>query len=116
MCSIGVEARVNRLKASSQGQFYGVPNAVIYMTKWTLQRWKRIKEFAYAMLDTVLSILDGLEEPAEFVDAMRNLPLCSDATRGDRLAMTTTAEKLASSVFLYRELSRKRIERNDLRM
>ena len=97
------------LERIATGQFYGVPNAVIYMTKSTLQRWKRIQEFAYAVLDTVLSILDGLEEPAEFVSAMRNLPPDSDARPGDRFAMTTTAEKLALSVFLYRVLSRKGI-------
>ena len=97
------------LEYLASGQFYGVPNAVIYMTKSTLQRWKRIKEFAYAMVDTVLSVLDGLQEPAEFVSALRKLPSGSDVKGPDSVARDTPAELLASSVFLYREYSRKKI-------
>jgi hypothetical protein len=93
-------------------QLYGVPNAVIYTTKSTLQRWKRIKEFAYAMLDTVLSVLDGVAEPAEFVSALRNLPPVSDNTllNPDSLPKSGTPVKnLAASIFFYRTLSRKSI-------
>ena len=66
------------LESIASGNFYGVPNAVIYMTKSILQRWMRIKEFANAMLNTVLSVLDELEEPVEVVSALRNLPPLND--------------------------------------
>ena len=77
----------------------------------TFQQWKRINDFAYAMLETVrvLSVLDGLEEPAEFVSALRKLLPNIPGTCADSVAMGTPAEKLASSIFLYRDLSRKRI-------
>jgi hypothetical protein len=71
------------LEIIASTQFYGVPNVVIYMTKSTLQKWKRINDFAYTMLDTVLSVLDGLEEPAEFVSALRKLPPNIPGTRAD---------------------------------
>jgi len=102
------------LEYLASGQLYGVPNAVIYMTKSTLQRWKRIKEFAYAMVDTVLSVLDGLQEPAEFVFALRKLPSGSDIKGPDSIARDTPTELLASSVFLYHEYSRKKNRQNDL--
>jgi hypothetical protein len=96
------------LESIATAQFYGVPNAVIYMTNSTLQRWKRIKEFAFVMLDTVLSVLDGLEEPAEFVSASRNfVPPVSGGTQSD---VGTPPELLALSIFLLRTLSRKRID------
>ena len=94
------------LEIIASGQLYGVPNAVIYMTKSTLQRWKRIKEFSYAMLDTVLSVLDGLEEPAEFVAASRNLPVIDGKLTAVPMGATGN---LACSVFMYRTLSHKRI-------
>ncbi|PPQ96157.1 hypothetical protein CVT26_004792 [Gymnopilus dilepis] len=91
------------------GQFYGVPKAIIYMTKPTIQRWKRLKEFAYSMISAVLSVLDGIREPEEFVHAMNNLPHADDNVRGRDLSMATPAEKLASCVYLYRTLSRKNV-------
>jgi len=92
------------LESIASAEFYGVPNAVIYMTKSTLQRWKRVKEFGNVMMDTVLSVLDGLEEPVEFVSALRNLPPASDPTQGGSLPQwSTPAEKLASSILLYRQ-------------
>ena len=97
------------LEIIASTQFYDVPNAVIYMTKSTLQKWKQIDDFAHAMLDTVLSVLDGLEEPAEFVSALRKLPPNTPGMRADSVAMGNPAEKLVSSIFLYRALSRKRI-------
>jgi len=97
------------LESLASGQFYGIPKAIIYMTKPTLQRWKRLKEFAYAMIDNVLSILDGLREPVEFVTALNNLPPVDDSARSDQFSMSTPAEKLASCIFLFRSLSRKSI-------
>ena len=74
------------------------------MTKSTLQRWKRNKEFAYAMLNNVLSVLDGLEEPVEFVSALRN------QLSGSRQPPAGgPAETLACSISFYRSLSRKQI-------
>ena len=61
------------------------------------------------MLDTVLSVLDGLDEPAEFVSALRNLPPASDGILANRLAMSTPAENLAATIFLYRILTSKNI-------
>jgi len=96
------------LESVVSGQFYGVPKAVIYMTKFTLQRWKRLNEFADAMLNTVLSVLDGLEEPDEFVSALKNLPSIDAYTRRSAsLRKETPAENLACSIFLYRILSGK---------
>ena len=92
------------LESIASGQFYGVPNAVIYMTRSILQRWKRIKEFGFVMLDTVLSVLDGLDKPVEFVSALRNLPPVSDGTRAANMAMGTLVEQLASSIYLFRSL------------
>ena len=80
-------------------QFYGVANTVM---KSTLRRWKRIKEFAYAMLDAILSSLDGLEEPAVFVSALRNPPSVNIDTRWDCVVMSLPVEKLAFSISLYR--------------
>ena len=96
------------LERIASGHFYGVPNAVIYMTRSTLQRWRRLKEFAYAMLDSVLSVLGGLEEPAEFVAALSNLP-ANEARGSANVPMGTTVEYLACSVHLYRLWSRERI-------
>ena len=97
------------LEIIASTQFYDVPNAVIYMTRSTLHKWKRINDFAHAMLETVLSVLDGLEEPAEFVSAWRKLPPDAPNTRADSMGKGTPAEKLASSIFIYRALSRRRV-------
>ena len=88
------------LESIATEQVYGVPNAVIYMTKSTLQTWNRIKEFAFVMLNTVLSVLDEVEEPAEFLSALRNPPPVSGDTRSD-----TPANKLVFSISLCRMLS-----------
>ncbi|KAF8814014.1 hypothetical protein BYT27DRAFT_7250425 [Phlegmacium glaucopus] len=96
----------------ASGQFYGVPKAMIYMTKPTLQRWERLQEFAYSMIDTVLSVFDGLREPAEFVTALNNLPPIDDSTRAETILSTPSsspAEKLAFCIGHYRLLSRKKI-------
>jgi hypothetical protein len=96
----------------ASGQFYGVPKAVIYMTKSTLQRWVRLKEFSYSMIDTVLSVIDGLREPAELVNALNNLPPNDDSTRAEDLLSIPTsspAGKLAQTIGFYRFLSRKKI-------
>jgi len=97
------------LESLASAQFYGVPKAILYMAKPTVQRWERLKEFAYSMIETVLSVLDGLREPAEFVVAMNNLPPIDSNARSDDIAMSTPAEKLALCIFLYRSLSGKRI-------
>jgi len=97
------------LESLASGQFYGMPKAIIFMTKPTLQRWKRLKEFAYAIIDNVLSILDRLREPMEFVTALNNLPPIDNGARSDQISMSTPAEKLASCIFLFRSLSRKSI-------
>jgi hypothetical protein len=78
------------------------------MTNLTFQRWKRINEFADAMLNTVLAVLDGLKEPAEFVSALRNLPSIDAYTRQSaNLGMGTPVENLVCSIIFYRMLSRK---------
>ena len=87
------------------GQLFGVPNAVIYMTKSTLQRWRRIRDFGHATLDNVVSVLYGLAEPAEFVAALRNSPPVSEGTQLYSVAMSPPAEKLTFSISLYRTLS-----------
>jgi hypothetical protein len=97
------------LESIVSGGFYGVPNAVIYMTKSTFQRWKRIKEFATVMLNTALSVLDELEEPAEFVSVLRNPPPVSDGTRSDSVAIKIPVKNLVFSISLCRTLSRKLI-------
>ncbi|KAF8814008.1 hypothetical protein BYT27DRAFT_7250420 [Phlegmacium glaucopus] len=100
------------LESIASGQFYGVPKAIIYMTKPTLQRWERLKEFAYSMIDTVLSVFDGLREPVEFVTALNNLPPIDDSTRAAGILPTpgsSPAEKLAFCICVYRLLSRKKI-------
>jgi hypothetical protein len=95
------------LESIASGGFYGVPNAVIYMTKSNLHRWNRIKEFASAMLNTVFSVLDELEEPAEFVSALRNPPPVSDGTRSDSVATEIPTKNFVFSISLCRTLSRK---------
>ena len=96
------------LESIASGRLHGIPSAVVYMTKLTLQRWRRINEFADAMLNTVLSVLDGLEEPDEFVSALRNLPSIDAYTRRlAELRKETPVENLACSIFLFRILSRK---------
>ena len=99
---------VERLESVASAQFCGVPNAVIYMTKSTLQKWMRFKEFASAMLNNVLSVIDGLKEPAEFVSAMRNFSPINVKTALDAIK-GTPVENLAASIFVYRTLSRKHI-------
>ncbi|KAF8814010.1 hypothetical protein BYT27DRAFT_7206382 [Phlegmacium glaucopus] len=99
------------LESIASGQFYGVPKAIIYMTKSTLQRWERLKEFAYSMIDTVLSVFDGLREPAELVTALNNLPPTGDSLRP--VSMSTPEEKLASWIYLYRSFSRQKIGEMD---
>ena len=94
------------IESMAAAPFYGVPNAVIYMTKSTLQRWRRINEFSYAMLNTVLSVLDGLEEPAEFVSAMKNLPPF-DGNFPAESVPTGTVGNLAFSIAFFRVASRK---------
>ncbi|KAF8967548.1 hypothetical protein BDZ97DRAFT_1803931 [Flammula alnicola] len=92
------------------GDFFGVPKAISYMTTSTLQRWKRIKQFANVMIDAVLSVVDGLGEPVPFVAALNNLPPIDH--RVPHAVVThpsTPAEKLASCVYLCRVFSRKNI-------
>lgn len=97
------------LESLASAQSYGIPRAIIYMTKPTLQRWKRLNEFAYVMIETVLSVLDGLREPVEFVTALNNLPRDHNTQPPDDVARSTPVEKLALCIFLFRYLSHKNI-------
>ncbi len=61
----------------STATFFGIPNAVIYMTKEKLERWTRLRDFAYALIDTVLFLVEELTEPASFVTALSKcFPRC----------------------------------------
>ena len=60
------------------------------------------------MLNNVLSVIDGLKEPAEFVSAMRNFSPINVKTALDAIK-GTPVENLASSIFVSRTLSRKHI-------
>ena len=96
------------LEYHSTATFFGIPNSVIYMTKETLERWTRLRDFAYALIDTVLFLVEELTEPASFVTALSNVSL--DA---EHLANTanylTPAEQLAICFAFTRTLSKKKI-------
>ena len=55
-------------------QYFGMPNAVIYMNRNVLENWKRLKQFSKAMVDTMTGVVDELQEPSSVVEALNNLP------------------------------------------
>ncbi|KJA28613.1 hypothetical protein HYPSUDRAFT_34056 [Hypholoma sublateritium FD-334 SS-4] len=88
--------------------FFGIPDAVIYMTKETLERWTRLRDFAHVLIDTVLVLVGELTEPASFVSALSNVSL--DAQHLANTAnYSTPAEKLAICFAFTRALSKKKI-------
>ncbi|KAF8149157.1 hypothetical protein B0H34DRAFT_197165 [Crassisporium funariophilum] len=107
------QSSMDALEYLATGNFYGIPNAIMYMPRETLDRWKRLKQFSWAMADAMLSVIETVHEPASFVLALNNLPKGSSAGLKNKLAMESPAEKLAACVYLCRVLSRKSITEMD---
>lgn len=96
------------LEYLSTVSFFGIPNAIIYMKKETLERWTRVRDFAYALIDTVVPLVEELTEPASFVSALRNVSL-DPQHLANTANSTTPAEKLAICFAFTRALSKKKI-------
>ena len=97
------------LEFLASGNFFGVPNAVIYMPEVILKKWRRLEKFCRALHEAMDSVLEILPEPPSFVIALRNLPEDYSTSIMDSIQMTTTAERLAACVHFYRVLSRKKL-------
>ena len=98
------------LEYLASGNFFGVPNAVIYMPKAIMKKWQRLERFSQALQDAMNSALEGLYEPADFVLSLWNLPEdYRSSFRDSGISMRTTTERLAACVHLYRALSTKEL-------
>ncbi|KAF8799183.1 hypothetical protein BYT27DRAFT_6873048 [Phlegmacium glaucopus] len=96
------------LEFLASGNFFGVPDAVIYMPRVVLERWKRLERFSRALHDAMISVLEDLHEPTSFAIALQNLPEeHRSSLKG--IPVNTTAERLAACVCLYQILSRKKL-------
>lgn len=84
--------------------FFSFPNAVIYMTKDTRERWTKLKTFAHALIETVLCMADELTEPASFTTAMHSV--YHDIRRLVNTPNPTPPEKLALCLTLCRIMPR----------
>lgn len=91
------------------GNFFGVPDAVIYMPSVILKKWKRIERFSRALHDAVTSVLGDISEPDSFAIALKNLPEDDRSSIKNCIQMRTTAERLAACVCLCRALSRRNL-------
>ena len=101
------------------GQFFCMPDAVIYMNRNVLESWRRLKRFSDAMVDAMTSVLDELEEPSNFVEALDNLPnrRRSSANRDGRRDASEgldvsegPAKRLAHCVYLCEIFANKKLE------
>ena len=93
--------------------YFGMPDAVIYMNRNVLESWNRLKRFSDAMLDAMTSVLDELEEPSSFIEALKNLPnrRCSVANHDGGLDVSAgPAEGLASCVYFCEIIADKKLE------
>ena len=90
------------------GHYFGMPDAVIYMNRDVLEIWNRLKRFSDAVVVAMTSVLDELEEPSSFVEALKNLP---NRRRNGRLEFNKEpADMLACCVYLCEILSDKKLE------
>ena len=99
--------------------YFGMPDAVIYMSRNVLENWRRLKRFSEAMLDAMTSVLDDLQEPSSFVEALDNLPNRRrsspnrdgrrDASEGVDVS-EGPAKRLAYCVYLCEILATKKLE------
>ena len=101
------------------GQYFGMPDAVIYMNRNVLESWNRLKRFSEAMVDAMTSVLNELEEPSSFVAALNNLPnrRRSSTNHDGRLDASKgldvsegPAQRLAYCVYLCEILAYKKLE------
>ena len=97
------------LEFLASGNFFGIPNAVIYMPKAILKKWKRLEEFSRALQNAMNATFENLHEPTSFAMALRNLPEADESNIKNSIPMSTTAERLATCVYLCRALSRKNL-------
>lgn len=91
---------------------FDTPNAIMYMTKDTMQWWIRLNIFAKTVIETTLDVLGGLQEPATFTTALNNLPnlgALADPGLALNAATSTPPTKLAYCVMFWRDLSKKRL-------
>ena len=94
-------------------QYFSMPNAVIYMNRDVLESWNRLKRFSLAMIDAMTSVLDELEEPSSFVEALKILPNRRPFSANDdgRLRLSEgPAQKLSYCAYLCEILSVKNLE------
>ncbi len=78
------------------------------MTRETLERWTRLRDFAYALIDTVLFLVEEITEPASFVTALSNVSLDAEHL-ANTANYSTPAEQLAICFAFSRALSKKKI-------
>lgn len=91
---------------------FDTPNAIMYMTKDTMQWWMQLNIFAKTVIETTLDVLGGLQEPATFTTALNNLPnlgALGDPGLALNAATSTPPTKLAYCVMFWRDLSKKRL-------
>ena len=97
------------LEFLASGNFFGIPDAVIYMPQIILERWKRLKKFSWALYDAMNAVLKDLHEPVSYVIAMQHFPEDYGSSIKRGIPMNTTAERLAACVYLCRTLSKKKL-------
>ncbi|PPR02184.1 hypothetical protein CVT24_011372 [Panaeolus cyanescens] len=94
----------------STGNFFGLPNAVMYMSDEEKGKWKRLERFSKAVIRAMVRIIQNIKEPAFLVAALKKLPTEHKAKLQGSLAMNSVAEKLAACYYLCYVLSKKRID------
>jgi hypothetical protein len=103
------DSSIDSLERLASGNFFGVPDAVIYMPEVILKKWKRLERFSLALLDAMNCVLEGLHEPASFAAALQNLPQDYSSSLKNGISMSTIEERLAACVCLCRALSKKNL-------
>lgn len=96
------------LECLSVLSFFGTPNAIMYMTKDTMARWVRLKDFSHALVEAVLSMVDKLTEPSTFVEELRNISI-DPVHLANFQDQRTSPNKLALCVAFCRAIPKKHI-------
>ncbi|KAF5323687.1 hypothetical protein D9619_012868 [Psilocybe cf. subviscida] len=96
-----------RIPNCASGNFFGVPDAIMYMTKEKIAAWKLLSDFGKMVLTSTLQYIDTLREPESFcrLVEMQNSPNFDPKA----VKPNTPPEMLSLSLYLCRVLSKKSV-------
>lgn len=96
-----------RIPNCASGNFFGVPNAIMYMSKEKIAAWKLLSNFGKMVLNCTVQYVDTLREPESFcglLDKQNSPDFDAKSIKPD-----TAPEMLALSFYLCRVLAKKSV-------